>query len=108
MWTNPTVETTIDYAKIIPSRRTGPRRSILPPTGAPTTAQPELRLMGAILEDAVATLMTDVRRCTQSPTARFRRRIELDPRPHRPTIEYFHSSTSAKPWPSIRITCGKD
>ena len=56
-------ETTIDYKKIFQPDRlveaqylAANRRSYHP--------QPELRLMGAILEDAVATLMTDLRRCT--------------------------------------------
>ena len=58
-----TVESNIDYAKIIQADPlvqlqylAANRRSYLP--------QPELRLMGAVLEDAVATLMTDQRRCT--------------------------------------------
>ena len=63
MSTHLTVETNIDYAKIIQADPlvqlqylAANRRSYHP--------QPELRLMGAILEDAVATLMTDLRRCT--------------------------------------------
>jgi len=58
-----TVESNIDYAKIIQADPlvqlqylAANRRSYHP--------QPELRLMGAILEDAVATLMTDLHRCT--------------------------------------------
>jgi hypothetical protein len=58
-----TVESNIDYAKIIQADPlvqlqylAANRRSYHP--------QPELRLMGAVLEDAVATLMTDQRRCT--------------------------------------------
>jgi len=63
MSTHLTVETNIDYAKIIQADPlvqlqylAANRRSYQP--------QPELRLLGAILEDAVATLMTDLRRCT--------------------------------------------
>jgi len=63
MATHLNVETNIDYAKIIQADPlvqlqylAAHRRSYHP--------QPELRLMGAILEDAVATLMMDLRRCS--------------------------------------------
>lgn len=63
MSTHLNVESNIDYAKIIQADPlvqlqylAANRRSHLP--------QPELRLMGAVLEDAVAALMTDLRRCT--------------------------------------------
>ena len=63
MSTHLSVETTIDYAKIIQADLlvqfqylAANRRSYQP--------QPELRLMAAVLEDAVATLMTDLRRCS--------------------------------------------
>jgi hypothetical protein len=56
-------ESIVDYKKIFQPDRlieaqylAAHRRS--------TRMQPELRLMGAILEDAVATLMTDLRRCS--------------------------------------------
>jgi hypothetical protein len=63
MWTNPTIETTIDFGKIFQPDALA-EAQYLATHRRTYHGQPELRLMGAILEDAVATLMTDVRRCT--------------------------------------------
>jgi len=63
MLTHPTGETAIDYGRIFqPDPLT--EAQYLTVNRRTFHAQPELRLMGAILEDAVATLMTDLRRCT--------------------------------------------
>jgi hypothetical protein len=63
MRTNPTIETTIDFGKIFQSDALA-EAQYLAVNRRTYHGQPELRLMGAILEDAVATLMTDVRRCS--------------------------------------------
>jgi hypothetical protein len=63
MWTNPSIETTIDFGKIFQPDALA-EAQYLAVNRRTYHAQPELRLMGAILEDAVATLMTDVRRCS--------------------------------------------
>jgi len=63
MWTNPTIETTIDFGKIFQADALA-EAQYLAVNRRTYHGQPELRLMGAILEDAVATLMTDVRRCS--------------------------------------------
>jgi hypothetical protein len=63
MTTRLMVETAIDYKKIfypdglVEAQYLAANRRSYP-------AQPEVRLMAAILEDAVATLTTDLRRCT--------------------------------------------
>ena len=56
-------ETTVDYKKIFQPDPLA-EAQYLATNRRSTRMQPELRLMGAILEDAVATLMTDLRRCT--------------------------------------------
>ena len=63
MWTNPSIETTIDFGKIFQPDALA-EAQYLAVNRRTYHGQPELRLMGAILEDAVATLMTDVRRCS--------------------------------------------
>lgn len=63
MSTYSTVEPAIDYGRIFQPDALA-EAQYLAVNRRTYHAQPELRLMGAILEDAVATLMTDVRRCT--------------------------------------------
>ncbi len=63
MWTRSTVETAIDHRKFFQPDRLA-EAQYLAVNRRTYHAQPELRLMGAILEDAVATLTTDLRRCT--------------------------------------------
>ena len=63
MWTRSTIETAIDHRKIFQPDRLA-EVQYLAANRRTTRMQPELRLMEAILEDAVATLMTDLRRCT--------------------------------------------
>ena len=63
MWTRSTVETAIDQRKIFQPDRLA-EAQYLAANRRTSRMQPELRLMEAILEDAVATLMTDLRRCT--------------------------------------------
>ena len=63
MWTYPTGESTTDYGRIFQPDPLAEAQH-LSVNRRTYHAQPELRLMGAILEDAVATLMTDLSLCT--------------------------------------------
>lgn len=63
MPTHSTFEPSIDYGRIFQPDALA-EAQFLAAHRRTYHGQPELRLMGAILEDAVATLMTDVRRCT--------------------------------------------
>jgi hypothetical protein len=63
MWAHPNGESTIEYGRIFQPDPLA-EAQYLTVSRRIYHAQPELRLMGAILEDAVATLMTDLRGCT--------------------------------------------
>jgi len=63
MPTHSTFEPSIDYGRIFQPDALA-EAQYLAAHRRTYHGQPELRLMWAILEDAVATLMTDVRRCT--------------------------------------------
>lgn len=63
MSTNQAAQTTIDYGKLFPADELA-QAQYYQTARRTHYASAELRLMAAVLEDAVATLLTDLRRCS--------------------------------------------
>jgi len=70
MSTHLAIQTTIDYGRIFPADELA-EAQYYQTTRRTHYASPELRLMAAVLEDAVATLTTDQRRCSRRQRREF-------------------------------------